>query len=119
LQLLVSGANKEGSAGPLPVISMDIKDATEAFEADKNSVLVRAMIRAGLSVRGKRPQLLRKTGTGDMNVLGNALDVPVVTFGPGDAHLSHTSEEFISVNEYRTSIELCLRSMNNFFEMHK
>ena len=114
---IISKANRNESSGTPASLSMKIEDATEPFEADKNSDIVRAIIRAGLSVRGKRPQLLRKTGTGDMNVLGNALGVPVVTFGPGDAHLSHTSEEFVSVDEYHMSIELCLRTMINFFTL--
>lgn len=117
IEQIISNANKKESNGSPSRISMKIEDATEPFEADKNSNIVRAMIRAGLSVRGKRPQLLRKTGTGDMNVLGNALGIPVVTFGPGDAHLSHTSKEFVSVDEYHKSIELSLRAIINFFSL--
>jgi len=117
IEKIISKANRTESKGLLARLSMQIDDATEPFEADKNSDIVRAMIRAGLSVRGKRPQLLRKTGTGDMNVLGNALGVSVVTFGPGDAHLSHTSEEFVSMDEYRMSIELYLRTIINFFTL--
>ena len=117
IERIISNANKNASIGPPSRISMKIEDATEPFEADKNSGIVRAMIRAGLTVRGKRPQLLRKTGTGDMNVLGNALGIPVITFGPGDAHLSHTSKEVVSVDEYYMSIELSLRAIINFFSL--
>ena len=37
--------------------------------------------------------LIRKTGTGDMNVIGNQLKIPVITYGPGDPHLAHTIDE--------------------------
>ena len=50
-----------------------IEDKTEPFEADHTSPLVRALLLAVLDVRNKRPMLLRKTGTGDMNVLGHQL----------------------------------------------
>ena len=48
-----------------------ILDETEPFEAPHNSPLVRACTLAVMEVEQTRPTLIRKTGTGDMNVLGN------------------------------------------------
>ena len=48
-------------------------DETEPFEAAHNSPLVRALTLSILDVEKKRPMLIRKTGTGDMNVIGNQL----------------------------------------------
>ena len=45
--------------------------AREMHKTIKNSKLLRALIRSILKIRGKRPKLVRKTGTGDMNTLGN------------------------------------------------
>ena len=39
-----------------------------------------------MDVEKTRPKLIRKTGTGDMNVLGTRWNIPVVTYGPGDPH---------------------------------
>ena len=55
-----------------------ILDETEPFEADHNSPLVRAFTLGVIDVEHSRPTLIRKTGTGDMNVLGNQWKIPVV-----------------------------------------
>ena len=47
-----------------------ILDETEPFEAAHNSPLVRAITLGIMDVEKTRPKLIRKTGTGDMNVLG-------------------------------------------------
>ncbi len=96
-----------------PKLKLEVLDNTEPFEADITSSLVRAMIRAGLEVRGKRPLLLHKTGTGDMNMLGHALKLPVVTYGPGNAHMSHTSKECIEVDDYLAGIKVYQRTIMN------
>ncbi len=83
-----------------------VKDINEPFEVNKDSAIVRALVRAILQIRGETPRLLRKTGTGDMNVLGHSLNIPMVTYGPGDSHLSHTLNEHVSAEDYLASIEV-------------
>jgi len=99
--------------------SYRLEDRTEPFEADHASPLVRALVLGVLDVRGKRPMLLRKTGTGDMNVLGNAFNIPVVTYGPGDAHSSHTVDERVSIDEYVSSIEVFKRTFYHLSRLHR
>lgn len=91
-----------------PAVSakMEVEDLTEPFEADKNSPLVRAFSYAIRKVCRRTPIILRKTGTGDMNLLGEALGIPVATYGPGDSRLDHTPNEYIDVQEYLDSIEV-------------
>jgi LysW-gamma-L-lysine carboxypeptidase len=96
-----------------PKIKLKINDVTEPFETDKTSGLIRAIVRAILQIRQKRPLLLRKTGTGDMNLLGHKLKIPVVTYGPGDPHLSHTRREFVDIEEYLSSIEIYKAMLEN------
>jgi LysW-gamma-L-lysine carboxypeptidase len=95
-----------------------IEDITEPFEADHTSPLVRALSLSILDVCKKRPTLLKKTGTGDMNILGNALKIPVVTYGPGDPHSSHTNNERINTAEYVTSIEVFSRALFHISRLH-
>jgi [amino group carrier protein]-lysine/ornithine hydrolase len=95
-----------------------IEDMTEPFEADQASPLVRGLLLAVIDVRNKRPLLLRKTGTGDMNVLGNSLKIPVITYGPGDAHESHTADERVSIDDYVTSIEVYKRALFHLSRLH-
>ena len=66
-------------------IKYHVEDRTEPFQASASSTLVRSLVLSILDNRKKRPLLLKKTGTGDMNILGNVLNIPVVTYGPGDS----------------------------------
>ena len=96
-----------------------IEDKTEPFEADYTSPLVRALSLSILDIRKRRPTLLRKTGTGDMNILGNAFKIPVITFGPGDPHSSHTSDERLSIEEYVSSIDVFNRALFHMSRLHQ
>ena len=95
-----------------------IIDETEPFEANHNSSLVRALTLGVLDIEKTRPMLIRKTGTGDMNVIGNQLKIPVVTFGPGDPHAAHTIDEKISIDEYLRGIEVLKRTIQHLKRLH-
>lgn len=95
-----------------------IEDKTEPFEADHSSPLVRALLLAVLDVRKMRPMLLRKTGTGDMNVLGHNFKIPVITYGPGNPHASHTADESVNIDEYIASIEVYERALFHLSRLH-
>lgn len=95
-----------------------ILDETEPFEAEPGSTLVRALTLAVGECEGVHPSLIRKTGTGDMNVIGNRMSVPVVTYGPGDPHLAHTTDEHISVGEYLRGIEVLKAAIRQIKRLH-
>ena len=54
-----------------------------------------------------------------MNVLGNALKIPVVTYGPGDSRLDHTPNEHINVQEYLDSIEVIRKTLTKLPKLAK
>jgi LysW-gamma-L-lysine carboxypeptidase len=97
---------------------VEIKDSNEAFEVSKNSPLVRAISYSIRKVQKKPATLLRKTGTGDMNILGRTLNVPIVTYGPGDSHLDHTKDEHIEISEYLTGIQVYKEAILKLIELH-
>jgi len=99
--------------------SYRIEDKTDPFEANHSSPLVRALSLSILDIRKRQPILLRKTGTGDMNILGNTLGIPVVTFGPGEPHASHTVNERLKVEEYISSIEVFNRALFHLSRLHQ
>ena len=95
-----------------------ILDETEPFEAPHNSPLVRAFTLGIIEVEHSRPTLIRKTGTGDMNVLGNQWKIPVVTYGPGDPHEAHTIDEKVSIDEYLRGIEILKKTLQHLKRLH-
>ncbi len=95
-----------------------ILDETEPFEAPHNSPLVRAFALGVMEVEGERATLIRKTGTGDMNVIGNRLNIPVVTYGPGDPHEAHTVAEKVSISEYLRGIEVLKKALAHLRRLH-
>ena len=95
-----------------------IEDKTEPFEANHSSPLVRALSLSILEVCKTHAILVRKTGTGDMNVLGTAFNVPVVTYGPGEPHSSHTANEHVKITEYISSIDVFSRALFHISRLH-
>lgn len=118
IQELVASIVKEVSIKKNIRATYRIEDMTEPFEADHTSPLVRALSLSIIDICRKRPILLRKTGTGDMNILGNAFRIPVVTYGPGDPHSSHTVDERISIAEYISSIEVYSTTLFHTSRLH-
>jgi len=95
-----------------------ILDETEPFEAPHNSPLVRAFTLGIMDIEHSRPTLIRKTGTGDMNVLGNQWKIPVVTYGPGDPHEAHTIDEKVSIDEFLRGIEILKKTLQHLKRLH-
>ena len=95
-----------------------ILDETEPFEAPHNSAIVRAFTLGVMEVEHSRPTLIRKTGTGDMNVLGNQWGIPVVTYGPGDPHEAHTIDEKVSIDEYLRGNEILKKMLQHLKRLH-
>ena len=118
IEELVSNAVQSASKERGVEAFHSILDETEPFEADHDSPLVRAFNLSATAANVNRIQLIRKTGTGDMNVIGNRFSIPVVTYGPGDPHASHTVNESISIKEYLRGIEVLKCVLGNLKRLH-
>ena len=53
-----------------------------------------------------------------MNILGKAMNLPIVTYGPGDSHLDHTLEENIEVKEYLDAISVYKETILKLAELY-
>jgi LysW-gamma-L-lysine carboxypeptidase len=93
-------------------------DTVEPFEVNKASPLVHVLSSSVRKVINKPATLLHKTGTGDMNILGKAMNLPIVTYGPGNSHLDHTLDEHIDVNEYLASIAVYKETLLRLSELY-
>jgi LysW-gamma-L-lysine carboxypeptidase len=110
---------KYETANPKVQVKVAVEDSNEPFEVDKGSPIVKALSASIRKVLKKPATLLRKTGTGDMNILGRALNVPIVTYGPGDSHLDHTTDEHIVISEYLDSVQVYKETLLKLAEIHK
>lgn len=106
-------------AFPMLVVELRVEDTINPFETNPRSIPARALSLAIQAVLRRKPTLMRKTGTGDMNILGRALGVPMVTYGPGDSKLSHTPEEFVVISEYLSSIDVIERALGEVVRLHR
>jgi len=80
------------------------------FQAEKNTLLVRAMLRA-IRAEGGRPRFKLKSGTSDMNIVGPAWGCPTLAYGPGDSSLDHTPDEHIVIEEFQRGVRVLARAL--------
>jgi len=104
---------------PAVSVSFAVTDRVEPFAADRNSVLMRALRESVREVLQKPPRFVKKTGTGDMNIFGSETGVPVATYGPGDAFLSHTMNEYVKLEEYGISIKVYEKTVEKTILEHR
>jgi len=90
----------QGLAGS---IALSFRGEESAYQAEKDSPLARAFLRA-IREQGGRPGFLLKTGTSDMNVVGPLWRCPILAYGPGDSSLDHTPEEHIDLQEWAQGV---------------
>jgi len=89
---------------------LDFPYQEPAFVAEKNTPLVRALLR-GIRATGGIPSFKLKSGTSDMNVVGPAWGCPMVAYGPGDSSLDHTPDEHIEIPEYLQGIDVLTEAL--------
>jgi [amino group carrier protein]-lysine/ornithine hydrolase len=109
---------KYQAANPKVDVKATVLDTVEPFEVNKTSPLVHVLASSVRKVLNKPATLIRKTGTGDMNILGKAMNLPIVTYGPGDGRLDHTIDEHIDIAEYLQAIEVYKETILRLAELH-
>lgn len=60
----------------------------------------------------RRPGLVSKTGTSDMNVVAPVWRCPILAYGPGDSALDHTPHEHLRLDEYLRAIRVLERALD-------
>lgn len=72
---------------------------------DGNEPIVRAVLDCVKTVGGKDPSVTAATYGADMELFVNCGKIPTIIFGPGSIVPAHKPDEFISIDEYITSIK--------------
>ena len=76
-----------------------------AWECQKNTPLVRAMLR-GIRSQGGTPGFVYKTGTADLNIVAPAWGCPALVYGPGDSAYDHTPDEQLRLAEFAQAVKV-------------
>ena len=76
-----------------------------AYQSTRATPLYAALGRA-IRQHGGQPTPKLKTGTADMNIVGQHWPCPILAYGPGDSQLDHTPEEHVVLEEYGRSIAI-------------
>ncbi len=85
---------------------------TKPVRVSPNTPIVRAVMRAIIR-NGKKPILLRKYGSSDMNLFYNMVK-DIVAYGPGNSALSHSSNEFISLSDLIFGIKVYANAIKEY-----
>ena len=85
---------------------MEILSQIEGFRADKETTLAKTLKSAIEDVTKMEAKFLRKTGTNFMAIIAEKLQIPVISYGPGDSTLDHTPNEHIEIAEYQKAIDV-------------
>jgi len=110
---LVKGVVEKAVGDLNAEVSLQVLDRVEPFVARRDTLLMKSLSEAILDITGREAKFIRKTGTGDMNIFGGKMHVPVATYGPGNGRLSHTECEYIDVSEYLMGIQVYERTVEN------
>lgn len=93
-----------------PVVRFVGYDA-EASEIPVNHPIVDIVSRTYTEVTGKQPVISGRQGAADTRFLNKYADTPTVIFGPGSTAIMHANDEYVSIDDYLTSIKVMALSI--------
>ncbi len=88
---------------------------TKPVKVSPNSKIVRAVVRAIIK-NGKKPRLVRKYGSSDMNLFYNVVK-DIVAYGPGDSSLSHSLNEHIVIDDLIFGIRTYAQTLKEYVNL--
>jgi [amino group carrier protein]-lysine/ornithine hydrolase len=111
---LPPGMQPDALAASLPVdeggASLRFYGQEIAYVAKKDTALSR-VLRGAIRAEGGSPAFVHKTGTSDMNIVGQVWNCPMVAYGPGDSALDHTPDEHIDLDEYLRAVRVLTEAL--------
>jgi acetylornithine deacetylase len=78
----------------------------EASEIPRDHPIVGMVSRAYTEITGKAPVISGRQGAADTRFLNLYGDTPTVIFGPGSTAIMHADDEYVSIDDYLTSIKV-------------
>ena len=100
-------------------LTVQIRDQSPSFVGNSSSLAVQVFRWAIKQTLGGQVELLKKTGTSDMNVFAQSQNIPMIAYGPGDSALDHTGNEKIRIREYLDTIEVYAKAIEKYAELYR
>ncbi|MBZ9810987.1 MULTISPECIES: ArgE/DapE family deacylase [unclassified Mesorhizobium] len=93
-----------------PVVRFVGYDA-EASEIPREHAIVQTVSRVYTEITGKEPIISGRQGAADTRFLNSYGHTPTVIFGPGSTAVMHANDEYVSIDDYITSIKVMALSI--------
>ncbi|MDW8327317.1 MAG: M20 family metallopeptidase [Anaerolineales bacterium] len=116
---LIPGQNPEALAQQVEqmlkaVVSVDerlrfelnVLEVRQPTKTDRNEPVVAALDSAYRDLTGREPVYGGVPGSTDGTILNARKGIPIVTCGPGDIHIPHHVDEWVSVDEIKQAVRL-------------
>ncbi|HUZ64106.1 MAG TPA: ArgE/DapE family deacylase [Acetobacteraceae bacterium] len=117
-QSLVDHIAREAAKDPWmknhpPVVRFVGYDA-QASEIPRDHPIVATVCRSYTEVTGKTPEISGRQGAADTRFLNGYANTPTVIFGPGSTAVMHANDEYVSIDDYMTSIKVMALSIHDW-----
>jgi acetylornithine deacetylase len=83
----------------------------QASEIPRDHAIVETVCRTYAEVTGKTPVISGRQGAADTRFLNEYGNTPTVIFGPGSTAVMHANDEYVSIDDYITSIKVMALSI--------
>ncbi|PSS61918.1 acetylornithine deacetylase [Ensifer sp. NM-2] len=93
-----------------PIVRFVGYDA-EAAEIPRDHAIVNTVGNVYTELTGKEPTISGRQGAADTRFLNSYGETPTVIFGPGSTAIMHANDEYVSIDDYITSIKVMALSI--------
>jgi acetylornithine deacetylase len=83
----------------------------EASEIPRDHPIVETVSRNYKEITGRDPEISGRQGAADTRFLNRYANTPTVIFGPGSTAVMHADDEYVSIDDYLTSIKVMALSI--------
>ncbi|MCC6166884.1 MAG: M20 family metallopeptidase [Caldilineaceae bacterium] len=98
---------------------LDVQEIRQPTRTDPDHPLVQALAGAYTDLTGDPPIYGGVPGSTDGTILYTAKGIPIVTCGPGDIHIPHHVDEWVSVDEIHTAARLYVLAILRYLSISR
>ena len=83
----------------------------QASEIPRDHAIVETVCKNYKEITGRDPQISGRQGAADTRFLNLYANTPTVIFGPGSTAVMHANDEYVSIDDYMTSVKVMALSI--------